>query len=93
MDKLRILLLSSLLCVLTACQSHTIQTETQELCTESWYRAVESSIPTDDGMGHGPDIGSDEWKSVIEFKLGLRGNPNLPGRSSSEWCNYINGFI
>lgn len=93
MNKRLIFLLSSSLFVLTACQSQTIQAETQELCTEPWYRAVESSIPTGDGMGHGPDIGSDEWKSVIEFKLGIRGNPNVPGRNSPEWCQYINGFM
>jgi hypothetical protein len=42
---------------------------------------------TDDGQGHGPDIGSDEWKSVIEFRLGIRGKPDLPARASEAWCH------
>jgi hypothetical protein len=93
MNKLLVFLLSSSLCVLSACQSQTVPTETPELCTESWYHAVESAIPSGDGMGHGPDIGTEEWKSVIEFKLGIRGNPNVPDRNRPEWCNYINEFI
>lgn len=82
-----------LLCILSACQSQIIQIETPELCTDSWYRAVETALPSGDGIGHGPDIGSEEWKSVIEFKLGIRGNPNNPERNSPEWCDYINDFI
>ena len=93
MNKLIFFLLSSSLCFLSACQSQIIQIETPELCAESWYRAVEATISSGDGMGHGPDIGSVEWKSVIEFRLGIRGNPNLPDRNSLEWCNYINDFI
>jgi len=93
MNRLLVFYLCSLVCILSACRSQTIQTETPELCTESWYNAVESAIPSGDGMGHGPDIGSEEWKSVIEFKLGIRGNPNIPDRNSPDWCNYINDFI
>ena len=44
-------------------------------------------------MGHGPDIGSEEWKSVIEFKLGIRGNPDVPDRNSSQWCDYIDKLL
>ena len=93
MYKLYIFLLYSSLYVLSACQSPMIQAESPQLCTEPWYRAVESAIPSGDGMGHGPDLGSEEWKSVIEFKLGIRGNPATPDRNSPEWCNYINQFI
>jgi hypothetical protein len=46
-------------------------------------------VTTGDGQGHGPDIGSDEWRSVVEFKLGIRGNPAVPSRASREWCHYI----
>lgn len=86
-------LLSSSFCFLIACQSQIIKTETPGLCTESWFHAVEAAISSGDGMGHGPDIGSEEWKSVIEFRLGIRGNPNVPDRNSLEWCKYINDFI
>ena len=93
MNRLLIFHLCFLLCILSACQGQTIQTETPELCTESWYSTVELAIPSGDGMGHGPDVGSEEWKSVIEFKLGIRGNPNIPDRNSPDWCNYINDFV
>jgi hypothetical protein len=44
-------------------------------------------------MGHGPDIGSEEWKSVIEFKLGVRGNQGVPDRNSQEWCRFIDDLL
>lgn len=50
-------------------------------------------MPTGDGQGHGPDLGSDEWKSVVEFKLGIRGDPQVPGRDSQAWCTYIDHVV
>jgi len=58
-------------------------------CGDAWYRAIEQKVTTGDGRGHGPDIGSGEWKSVVEFRLGLRGEPDLPDRDSEAWCGYI----
>jgi len=63
------------------------------LCSDSWYRSIEEKVPTGDGQGHGPDIGSDEWKSVVEFKLGIRGKPNVPSRDSESWCQYIDRLV
>lgn len=62
-------------------------------CTEAWMWLVESAYPTGDGMGHGPDQGSDEWRSVVEFRLGVRGDASLPPRSSAAWCGYIDSMI
>lgn len=62
-------------------------------CSNSWYQFLEGQVPTGDGQGHGPDIGSDEWKSVIEFKLGLRGKPNIPRRDSEAWCRHIDQIL
>ena len=90
--KYRIILLS-IFFVLSACESQLPQTGVSDLCTQSWYQSVESVISSGDGMGHGPDPGSDEWRSVIEFKLGVRGKPEVPDRSSQEWCSYIDGLI
>jgi hypothetical protein len=61
-----------------------------QLCTNDWFTKIEKKIATDDGQGHGPDLGSLEWRSVIEFKLELRDNPNVPPRESTQWCDYIN---
>ena len=60
-----------------------------EPCSAEWQQAVESRLVTGDGHGHGPDIGSDEWRSVVEFKLGIRDDPSTPARNSEEWCAYI----
>jgi len=58
-------------------------------CSTEWYKRVESQISTGDKLGHGPDIGSAEWRSVIEFKLGIRGKSTKPPLSSQQWCEYI----
>ncbi|MDH3977086.1 MAG: hypothetical protein OEU86_01120 [Gammaproteobacteria bacterium] len=70
-------------------------TEAQQLmpCTKPWNSYVETAVNTGDGQGHGPDPGSDEWRSVIEFKLGIRGNPDIPPRDSAAWCDYIDEQI
>ncbi len=53
---------------------------------------VETLTNTADGWGHGPDIGSDEWQSVIEFRLGLDPS-DIPERRTSAWCEYIDRKI
>lgn len=66
---------------------------TMALCTTPWERNIEDSLPTSDGRGHGPDVGSDEWKSVVEFKLGIRDEPGLPERESLAWCDYVDKLV
>lgn len=63
------------------------------LCSPAWYRAIEQKLPTGDGHGHGPDVGSDEWKSVVEFRLGVRGNPLVPPRDREAWCAYVDRAV
>ena len=63
------------------------------LCSASWYHSIEKKIPTCDTQKHGPDVGSDEWKSVIEFKLSVRNKPGIPSRDSEEWCRYIDQLV
>jgi hypothetical protein len=65
----------------------------ETLCSDSWNRFIEETVPTSDSQGHGPDVGSDEWKSVIEFKLGIRDKPNLPDRDSEAWCRHIDQMV
>ncbi|WP_447971013.1 MliC family protein [Nitrospira sp. M1] len=67
--------------------------EEMNICSHSWYRFVEGKVQTGDGQGHGPDIGSDEWKSGVEFKLGIRGKPDVPSRDSEVWCHYIDQIV
>ena len=59
------------------------------LCNTTWYQAVEDDLHTGDGQGHGPDLGSTEWRSVVEFKLNIRDDSELPKVESDEWCRYI----
>lgn len=66
---------------------------TGTLCSDAWYRSMEERVPTSDGQGHGPDVGSDEWKSVIEFRLGIRGKPGLPTHDSEAWCRHIDRIV
>ncbi|UCX04098.1 MULTISPECIES: hypothetical protein [Shewanella] len=61
----------------------------QILCSDAWYQKVEAVLTSGDGQGHGPDIGGNEWQSVVEFKLGVRGDKSVPQRSTDEWCAFI----
>lgn len=62
-------------------------------CSNRLFASFEKILATGDGMGHGPDVGSDEWKSVVEFKLGVRDNPDVPERDSNAWCGFIDQRI
>ena len=62
-------------------------------CTMEWYQFVEQKLVSGDGQGHGPDLGSDEWKSVVEFRLEIRGQADLPDRNSEQWCQLIDGLV
>ncbi len=64
-----------------------------ELCSASWFESVEDHLGTGDGQGHGPDPGSEEWKSVVEFRLGIRGEPGLPERETEAWCRHIEELL
>ncbi len=63
------------------------------LCSEAWNRMIDAKVTSGDGQGHGPDIGSDEWKGTIEFRLGVRGKPDLPPRTSEAWCRTIDALV
>jgi uncharacterized protein len=77
-----------LVTVLVGCTNQaTVQA--QNHCSIQQYQHIESLVNSGDGMGHGPDIGSDEWKSAIEFRLGVRNHPDTPASDSNEWCQYI----
>lgn len=58
-------------------------------CGAEWPRRIEARLATGDGQGHGPDLGSDEWQSALEARLGLRDTPGLPARHSAAWCRRI----
>jgi len=39
-----------------------------------------------DGQGHGPDLGSAEWMSVVEKRLGFYQQADVPEPGTPEWC-------
>ncbi|AEY01389.1 lipoprotein [Oceanimonas sp. GK1] len=63
------------------------------LCSPEWAQWVEQQVNTGDGQGHGPDTGSEEWQSVVEFRLGIRGDAGVPERNTQAWCEYIDGLV
>lgn len=79
--------------MLAGCNTATTGTPHPEPCSSEWYPWVESVISSGDGRGHGPDTGSAEWQSVIEFKLGIRDQADIPPRSSKAWCDFIDQRI
>ncbi|KPZ72876.1 MULTISPECIES: hypothetical protein [Shewanella] len=66
-----------------------VSVEMQEQCGEQEFLVIAEKVSAGDGQGHGPDIGSDEWQSVIEFKLGIRGQADVPARDDVQWCQFI----
>lgn len=79
--------------VICGCTGYDTSQITFQACSDEWVKFVEDQIPTGDDHGHGPDPGSSEWQSTIEFKLGIRGNDNVPAIDSPLRCNYINEQI
>ncbi|MEE4243280.1 MAG: MliC family protein [Desulfopila sp.] len=67
--------------------------EKESLCSDSWEKFIEAHVPTGDGKGHGPDPGSDEWKSVVEFKLGISDRADIPDPKSESWCRHIDQIV
>lgn len=58
-------------------------------CSKAWMVFIDDSITTQDENQHGPDIGSAEWKSTIEYKLNVKNNPEVPDQNSQDWCIYV----
>lgn len=81
-----------LICVLAAGAACAAEAPSP-LCSDGWNRMIEAKVTSGDGRGHGPDIGSDEWKGTIEFRLGVRGKPGIPPRDSEAWCRTIDELV
>jgi hypothetical protein len=79
------------LCIFAVCSCGVAPTSNliKQPCSEQWFQHVEEKLQTGDSEGHGPDLGSSEWRSVVEFKLGIRGDPGVPHRETDKWCTYI----
>lgn len=88
-----LILLLSISLLFIGCVNKKQEKQKEQDCTQNWYKKVESRIPTGDEHGHGPDIGSLEWKNVVEKRIGISGNKIVPNISSKQWCTYINKIL
>lgn len=89
----QVIVLLALITITKAAYAVNAAFETGTTCNDRWYQSIEDVVSSGDGRGHGPDVGSDEWKSVIEFKLAIRDNPDVPQRDSEAWCRYIDKLV
>jgi len=78
---------------LTSCVNKKQEKQKLQECNKTWFYKVESRLPTGDEHGHGPDVGSDEWKNVVEHRIGIKGNNIVPKINSKEWCEYIDRIL
>lgn len=82
--------MSSWLIVLAAgCAFEADMRHSPPLCSQAWCRSIEARVATSDGRGHGPGIGANEWKSVIDSKLGVARRSAVPAHDSDAWCGYV----
>lgn len=93
----RVLLLGLLALAVVGCGSSPVESqslgEEALVCQNGWYQKVDALVVSSDGAGHGPDLGSLEWRSVVEFKLGIRGDEAIPDKAVDAWCTYIDRLI
>ena len=87
-------MITILLLLLTACSavSHN-ETRAPIPCAEEALLSIERQVTSSDSQGDGPDIGSQEWHSVVEFHLGVRGDKSVPARGTRLWCDFIEAKI
>jgi len=98
MKVIKLMMIASLSIIAIGCSSTETEINSErniddiepQTCSNEWFTQIEQQIMTGDGQGHGPDLGSSEWRSVVEFRLGIRGDANIPPRNSEQWCAYIN---
>jgi len=60
--------------------------------TTAWFDAVEAAVRVCDDEGHGPDIGSDEWKRAVDAKVFEDKDDDdakAPKIGSMEWCEAV----
>jgi len=58
-------------------------------CSIDVLNKIEKSVQVSDEKGHGPDLGSEEWQTVVELRLDLLGKLAMPDRNSEAWCHYV----
>ncbi|MDH5671825.1 MAG: hypothetical protein OEZ06_06720 [Myxococcales bacterium] len=62
-------------------------------CSAAWYEHVEHSLHVADSEGHGPDLGSAEWKATVERRLGVDADPAFPEPGTAAWCSRVDILV
>ena len=93
MPQMRFALLWCIVFSMLGCDPTAKTPEIAAPCTAEWFEYVENRLHTGDSEGHGPDLGSQEWRSVVEFKLGIRNSADAPDPDTDQWCRYIHELI
>lgn len=62
-------------------------------CGNAWNDAVEARLSILDEQGHGPDIGSPEWRHAVERKLGVQSEHDFPEAGTEAWCERIDRAV
>jgi len=88
----RLIVLLGILAI-ASCSPDSSMAPGPEPCSEQWFQRIERELSTGDSEGHGPDLGSSEWRSVVEFKLGIREDPSVPDPETDQWCAYIDDRV
>ena len=79
-----------LLLLLTVCSAvSNNETRAPIPCAEEALLSIERQVTSSDSEGHGPDVGSQEWHSVVEFHLGVRGDKNIPVKGTKKWYDFV----
>ncbi len=84
------LLLFFVLTLTVGCESKTNEKPTiNKPCASATIDLIERKLTTGDSMGHGPDVGSDEWFYTVERRLGIEGGSSTPKKGTEQWCEYV----
>jgi len=75
---------------LTACSApDPVKENADQPCAQWQIDLIESKLITHDSQGHGPDVGSTEWFSVVERRMGIEGVHTVPSKKTRQWCEYV----
>lgn len=83
----------ALVAAASGCISAKVNTLDTGDCAQAQFVEIEQRLSTTDGWGHGPDVGSAEWQSAVEYLLGVDRNARIPAAGSQAWCQHILGKL
>ena len=64
-----------------------------ENCSTADILNLAAKLDVSDGAGHGPDIGSAEWRAAIEFRMGITESEHVHDNDTKNWCQFIESIL